>query len=203
MDVILRWIVGCLIVLLPLGTLSAHETIKVTDNDTVQKTGIIFHSGDATIVSSKTFPTLHPLVVHFPIVLLILACILQLLRLVLSRKHWDELILYVLAGGIVTAYLAGEIFHPHTEGLSPQTAIILERHELFASIAMFSALVALLSKITGMYFYQVRQMILEIITAVILFVAATSVSVSGHWGAYLTHIEGVGPQGKYLNHSAE
>ncbi|HOK99571.1 MAG: DUF2231 domain-containing protein [Bacteroidales bacterium] len=194
----------CLILSFPLWVLSAHEHHKKDTVPVSVDMEKVLSEVSTASDKHKSFPTLHPLVVHFPIVLLLLASILQVLRVVLKKKRWDDMILYLLAGGIITAYLAGEVFHPHTEGLSSHATIILERHELFASLAMFSALAALLSKITAMYFYRKRQLMLEMITAVILLVAAASVSVSGHWGAYLTHIEGVGPQGKFLeNPSSE
>lgn len=146
-----------------------------------------------------TFSTLHPLVVHFPIVLLIIAALLQLIGLFYTKNNWDYITLFLLAGGALGAYLSGSYFHPHTEGLTQQAHEILERHELFASLTLFSAIAALLLKVAGMFIFKTRKRVFAIITALVLLFSAVSVSVAGHWGAYLTHVEGVGPQGKFID----
>lgn len=149
-------------------------------------------------VKPTGFTTLHPLVVHFPIVLLIIAALLQLIGLFYTKNNWDYITLILLAGGALGAYLSGSFFHPHTEGLSHEAHEILERHELFASLTFFSSIAALLLKLAAMFLFKGKKRLFEIITTVVLLFSAISVSAAGHWGAYLTHVEGVGPQGKFI-----
>jgi len=49
-----------------------------------------------------------------------------------------------------------------------------------------------------MYIFKSRKRVFEIVVALVLIFSAVSVSIAGHWGAYLTHVEGVGPQGKFI-----
>lgn len=183
----------------------AHEEHhKPHKTDTLKQSPLV--TADSLGTSSETvlfaeqtgFSTLHPLVVHFPIVLLIVAALLQIMGLFYSKANWDYITLVLLAGGVAGAYLSGSFFHPHTEGLSSHAAEVLERHELFASLTLYFSAAALLLKITGMFIVRSRKRLIEIITAFILLFSAVSVSLAGHWGAYLTHVEGVGPQGKFI-----
>jgi hypothetical protein len=127
-----------------------------------------------------------------------MAALLQIAGLFYSKGNWNYITLFLLASGVLGAYLSGSYFHPHTEGLSSSAAEVLERHELFAAITLFSSIAALLLKVAGMFLFKSRKRMFEIITAIILLFSAISVSVAGHWGAYLTHVEGVGPQGKFF-----
>ncbi|MCB9334361.1 MAG: hypothetical protein H6574_25210 [Lewinellaceae bacterium] len=67
----------------------------------------------STIVEAKwsDFPTLHPLLVHFPIVLLLLAFFTQLLALFVWKKEFSLLTGILLLGGFVGAYLVSTFFH--------------------------------------------------------------------------------------------
>jgi uncharacterized membrane protein len=183
---------------------SAHEGHHHEKKDSVQSNVEIADSLK-TVTNTNvtpvptTFSTLHPLVVHFPIVLLIIAAFLQLIGLFYTKNNWDYITLFLLAGGALGAYLSGSYFHPHTEGLTHEAHEILERHELFASLTLISSIAALLLKVVAMFVFKSRKRVFEIITALVLLFSAVSVSVAGHWGAYLTHVEGVGPQGKYID----
>ena len=173
------------------------------DNDTItktQQTDSLHTTMSANSEAAKPtgFVTLHPLVVHFPIVLLIIAALLQIIGVFNTKNNWDYITLFLILGGALGAYLSGSFFHPHTEGLSHEAHEILERHELFASLTFFSSSAALLFKIAAMFVFKSKKRIFEIITALVLLFSAVSVSVAGHWGAYLTHVEGVGPQGKFI-----
>lgn len=182
---------------------SAHEGHHHKKKDTVQKAVEMAGSSKTmanTAVAQKPtgFSTLHPLVVHFPIVLLILAFIFQVIGLFNKKNNWDYVTLSLLVAGVLGAYLAGSFFHPHTEELPPDVDAILDRHELFASLTLWSGIAGLLLKTFTLFFIKKRKLVFEIITTIILLFSAISVSVAGHWGAYLTHVDGVGPQGKYL-----
>lgn len=151
-----------------------------------------------TLQNQSFFSTLHPLIVHFPIVLLIIAALLQIVGLFYLKSNWDYITLFILAGGVVGAYIAGNYFHPHTVGLTSSASKILAHHELFASLTLYSSIAALILKIAAMFIFRGKKRLFEIIVAFTLLFSAVSVSIAGHWGAYLTHIEGVGPQGKFI-----
>lgn len=175
--------------------LAAIDTVKKAMNmaDTSKL------SADNTMpLKSTSFSTFHPLIVHFPIVLLIVAALLQVVGLFYAKKNWDIITLLLLAGGALGAYLSGSYFHPHTEGLTLSASEILKRHEFYAMLTVLFSAVALVLKFLSIFLSERKRRLLEVVITITLLSAAVNVSLAGHWGAYLTHIEGVGPQGKYI-----
>ena len=144
------------------------------------------------------FPTLHPLVVHFPIVLLLLAAISQLAGFFVFKNQLSWITLFLVAGGFIGAYVAGSYVHPHTHGLSEYVERVLAAHENYASYSTWLGGIALLLKAVS-HFLLKRKLWGEIVVAVVLIAAAYCVSTAGHYGAQLIHIEGVGAQGKNLD----
>lgn len=143
------------------------------------------------------FPTLHPMVVHFPIVLLLIAALMQVASMFIFKKELSWITLFLLAFGFVGAYVAGNYFHPHTYGLSEHTQKVLTQHESYASYTTWLAGIAVLLK-TITHFLLKRKWWAEMIVAIIMAASAYTVSTAGHYGAQLIHIEGVGAQGKNL-----
>ena len=143
------------------------------------------------------FPTLHPLIVHFPIVLLLLAFFAQGAGLFVFKCELSWVTLLLLIGGFIGAYIAGEYVHPHTNGLTDNAAKVLEEHETYAGYTLWLSAIAVLFKIASRFLLKGKLWI-EIVVAVVLAASAFCVSMAGHYGAQLTHLEGVGPQGKFL-----
>ncbi|GIV33739.1 MAG: hypothetical protein KatS3mg031_1274 [Chitinophagales bacterium] len=143
------------------------------------------------------FPTLHPLVVHFPIVLLLLAAITQLAGLFVFKKELSWVTMFLALIGCAGAYLAGSSFHPHTEGLTKKAEAVLEQHERFAEFTVWLSLAALILKAISHFFLK-RKWWGEVLVAFLLIGSAYTVSTAGHFGAQLVHLEGVGPKGKFL-----
>src|SRR6185437_14992685 len=143
------------------------------------------------------FPNYHPLVVHFPIVLLIFAAFLQFLA------HWKKdlnlAVLILLFCGTVGAWLAADVFdaEPMTQALSPEARQVFHVHHQFADYTTWMATLALVLK-TITFFVNKRKQLLEFVVLVVLIGSAIAVSVAGHYGSYLVHMEGVGPKGNLL-----
>ncbi|WP_460623639.1 DUF2231 domain-containing protein [Hymenobacter tenuis] len=146
------------------------------------------------------FPNLHPLVVHLPIVLIMLAAALQAL---LVFKDWPQvrwIALAVMAGGFAGAVAASTVFHAMPLGLSPQAAAVFAAHEQFASYTTWLSGITLLLAGIGFYF-KVQRRAYEVLVLVAAVAAAGALSVAGHRGAQLVYVEGVGPKGNLLDKS--
>lgn len=155
--------------------------------------------GSVSIVEAgwKDFPSLHPLIVHFPIVLLLLAFLTQLAALFTWKKELSLLTGILLLGGFIGAYLAGRFFHPHTGELTDAAQQVLDLHDRYADYTIWSAGIALLLK--GISHFLLKQILwLEILMLILLGLVAGVVSKAGHYGATLVHIHEVGPQGNFL-----
>ena len=143
------------------------------------------------------FSNLHPLVVHFPIVLLILAFLAQIASLFFWKKQLNWMTFLLLLSGFVGAYIASVFVHPHTTGLSEAATLVLEKHDLFADYTMWLSGIGLLMKAISIFFFK-DKLWLEISIALLLTGAAFTVSKAGHYGATLAHIHGVGVQGNFI-----
>ncbi len=143
------------------------------------------------------FPTLHPLVVHFPIVLLLLATLLQFTGFFVFKKELSWITMGFLFLGVVGAWMASNPYHPHTSELTGNAAWLLEQHERYASLTFWAGVAALVVKIITHCFLK-KKLWAEILVFALLATATYFVSTAAHFGAQLTHIEGVGPQGHHL-----
>lgn len=160
-------------------------------------------SSESVFVPFSNFPTLHPLVVHFPFVLLYVALAAQLVGLFMRRNEllsWITII--VLAGGFTGALLAMQVFHPHVSDLPPRVQKIFETHEYYASVTTWLAGIALLFKLIS-HFWMKRRTWSEIMVFLIITGSVITVSLAGHLGTQLAYIENVGPQGNYLEQNHE
>src|SRR3546814_960624 len=121
---------------------------RSTRTDTLFPDTTLFRSSPSTDVAGAStgghataswddFPNLHPMVVHFPIVLLMLAALLQLASFFVFKKELGIITLAVLILGFIGAYAASKFFHANTHGLPEHIQMILEEHEWFASATIW------------------------------------------------------------------
>lgn len=207
------WLIGLWVALAPLSLLAHgdehNDSTKQETTETVlssPKTGAAeqYEEGvtDAVFKSYEEFPNLHPLVVHFPIVLLLIAFASQLAGLFIFREQLSWITLFLLAGGLVGAILASNTFHPHTSELPGNLQRMLEAHELYAEFTIWLAVSAFIFKVIS-HFWLKRKKWGEIVVLLFLAGSAVSVSLAGHLGGQMVHIENIGPKGNYLEQHEE
>ncbi|MGV3502525.1 MAG: DUF2231 domain-containing protein [Adhaeribacter sp.] len=143
------------------------------------------------------FPNLHPLVVHFPIVLILLSAVLQA-WLVLKpspQLRWGTLI--IMGAAFASAVVASKVFHAHTLELPPVAQAIYQDHEKYSAYTLWISGLTFLLRGIG-EFYHLRRRSFEGLVLASALVAAVFLSLTGHRGAQLVYLEGVGPQGNLV-----
>jgi len=182
---------------------SVHHQVGKTHADTL--TNALATTGSLTeektmLPPLAVYPTYHPMVVHGPIVLLILAALLQLVVLAKPSSSLNWLTLVLAAGGAVGSYIAGTLVHPHTDGLSDSAQAALDLHETYADYTLWLGMAGTLLKGIALW-RPVRW--LEGLTAVTLMGAGIAVGLAAHQGGALTYLYGIGPRGAYLEQHDE
>jgi len=74
---------------------------------------------------------------------------------------------------------------------------MFEQHEKYAQLTLWMSGITLLLKSIGIVF-KINRRLYDVIVLTAAIVATIFVSITGHHGARLTHIAGVGPMGRYL-----
>lgn len=161
------------------------------------------------------FPTLHPIVVPFAVSFVLVSALLQFLNVFLFKKDIAWIVFLLILAGFVAAVISSRSFHPHTTGLAERAAIVVGMHERWAEWTIRTAFLALILQIVHLFTTRFdksfrsapynkhgsenrRARIFMLIIAVIMLASAFSVVRTGRLGAQLVHVEGVGPQGRYL-----
>lgn len=180
---------------------SRHEPKETGDTVVLQNTpaeyaGHVANPGKVH-ASFADFPHIHPLIVHFPIMLLMIAAAMQFVNILFRKKELNWAVTILVLVGFVTAYASSHWSHPHTSGLSAHAELVLEQHDKYADYTIYLAGLGLLAQLLSVLVFRGKRWSLAV-AAVILIGAGYAVSMAGHYGAQLVHIEGVGPQGKYL-----
>lgn len=147
----------------------------------------------------KDFPSIHPLVVHFPIVLILLSAALQ--AVAVWKPQWRQIrwtTLIIMSAAFISALAASTLFHAMIAPNAPKTALaIFEEHEKYAQLTLWMSGNTLLLKSIGIFF-KINKRLFEGIVLIAAIIAAIFLSIAGHHGARLTHVEGIGPKGNYL-----
>lgn len=199
-----------------------HDSTEQAQDQHVQGDTVHHHDEGMTPDQSKVtaemddFPSLHPLIVHFAIVLIVVAAFLQLINVFLLKKDLAWILTVILLIGFLAAWFASKNFHPHTHGLNEHARLVLEQHDKFADWTINTTLAGLALQIIYLVMLKfIKRMraastdningshsmlnrLSAVVVAIVLLSSGYFVSRAGHYGAQLVHIEGVGPQGKFL-----
>jgi uncharacterized membrane protein len=161
----------------------------------------IVYAQESTSPPVEDFPNYHPLVVHFPLVLLIVAAIMQFGVLIFKSKAYNYAVTALTVVGFLSGLLAAFIFHAHpSHNISAQAHHIFETHEKFAFATLWISGIASVFKIASLFTYRKW---LEIVSLLLLLACATTVSIAGHHGSELVYKQGIGPKGEKLENEHE
>lgn len=180
---------------------SVRQDTSIVTTDTVSHDHHHNDNGHASEKPLKAdlhdFPSLHPLIVHFAIVLIIIAAVLQVLNLIFLKKEFTWIVTGLIVIGFNTAVLASTKFHPHTHGLSEHAEAVLGLHDQYADWTLYLAGLGGGLQIVNLFLFKGKRWAIGLV-AVVMIAASYCIIHAGHYGAQLVHIEGVGPQGKFL-----
>ncbi|GAB3200870.1 putative membrane protein [Pontibacter aydingkolensis] len=176
-----------------------QDTTQIAQQQTVTTEEHAAHLQDPSTVHATLadFPNKHPLIVHFPIVLLLVAAAVALCNIFFLRKELDWVVTIATLIGFVAAFVATKYAHPHTTGLTDHAQLVLDQHDLYADWTVYLGGFGLAAQLISQFLFKGRRWSV-LVAALVLTGAAYAVAMAGHYGAQLVHIEGVGPQGRYL-----
>jgi uncharacterized membrane protein len=142
------------------------------------------------------FPTLHPMVVHVPVIMIPMALLFGLMSIFFTHRHFVALAVAFALTGVLGGYVAAFPMHPHTRGLPEAVLVTLQQHDFFAystlGITTFSVVIGAIALLKP-------NLITRSLLVVTLLLASVGVSVTAHYGGTLTYVHGVGVNGNYLD----
>ncbi|MBN9484573.1 MAG: hypothetical protein J0H46_14560 [Bacteroidetes bacterium] len=149
----------------------------------------------------NNFPNYHPLVVHFPLILLLIAAVMQIAILFRSNNLFNYTVTALTVLGFITGFLAATVFHAHpSHDINATAHKIFETHEKLAFTTLWLSGIASLFKIAGLF---TSKRWVEVVAFIFLFGSAVTVSIAGHHGSELVYKQGIGPKGEKLEKEHE
>lgn len=190
------------------GKKHKKDSVKTADSIAITKQHVsgdtVHHHDDGMAHDEKKvtadlddFPSIHPLIVHFAIVLIIIAAAIQVVNIFVIKLEISWIVTGILFVGVLTAWLASKNFHPHTHGISEHAKLVLAQHDRWADWTINLGIVAFILQAVNLFVFSRKRWALAVV-AFVMVGSAYCVAHAGHYGAQLVHIEGIGPQGKYL-----
>ncbi len=138
---------------------------------------------------------LHPMIVHFPIALVIAGFIADIAGFALKKEFFNKMASYiVIAGalGVIAAYLSGDAAGDNIEEIGALGAT-LELHEEAAKVAMIISAIAGSMKL-GQLLIKKYETVLKYTSAVVVMAAVAAISVTGFYGGELVYKHAAGVQ---------
>ncbi|WP_339902988.1 hypothetical protein [uncultured Cyclobacterium sp.] len=179
-------------------TINAERLVNDSHSIDTPEERTILNEEKKLTASLNDFPNLHPLMVHFPIVLLLIGAILAFVNVFFLKIEIDWVITGLVFFGALGAYLSGRTFHPHTHDLTLHAKQVLAQHDLWADWTIYLSIIGFVTQIISQFIFKQKRWAV-VVVAFFLIVSGYSVSRAGHYGAQLVHIEAVGPQGNFLD----
>jgi uncharacterized membrane protein len=140
---------------------------------------------------------LHPAIVHFPIVLILLGALVAVLAAIIRRWHLPWLVVFLMVFGALGAAVASRTGAQQAEmagEISARAEALLDQHEewgeLTRNLAVVTAILALASASLPRFPKTAHG--LAIATAIAASSAAFAVAQTGHIGGQLVYKHGIG-----------
>ena len=159
-------------------------------------TNVLSISSIANDLSLSGFPTLHPMIVHVPVMLIPVALLFSVLSLFVVHRALTWLTLGFAVSGLTGGLVAAFPAHPHTTGLSDAATVTLQKHDFFAYGTLWLTSLALLVALICLW--KPSKLVKICLVAALLF-STLSVAITGHYGGTLAYIHGIGVQGHFLS----
>lgn len=133
----------------------------------------------------------HPMFVHFPIALITIGFIFDIIGLFVKNEyHFFKFAYYLMILGTIssiTAYLTGEFFTPELDGIIGE---VKENHEIFAKITIFTIAIATLLR-TYINYKKIENSNMKYLVIVFYAIALISVCITGYSGGTLVYDYGI------------
>ncbi len=129
---------------------------------------------------------IHPMIVHFPIALLITTVVLEAFYLFTKKEKLHTATWYTLLVGVLFAYFA------IATGPEDVNSPLLEYHETFAWITTFLFTFALVWRYAKEQIPYFKKINLRFLYPLILILGLISVSITGYFGGTMVYEHGVG-----------
>lgn len=136
----------------------------------------------------------HPLSVHFPIVLLLLATLFKLISLWSSKITWDHGGRVLLVLGVIGVWISIYTGNLADGIVSRQLCdpTVLKEHENFAYTTAWIFTIALLIELISNYVDLLKTRIISIILVLMLLSGSATLTYVGHLGAELVYQQAAG-----------
>ncbi len=138
---------------------------------------------------------LHPMIVHFPIALLLVGFLSEILGLILKKEFFTKTAFYLLilgTLGVVAAYVSGDIAG---EGIAETGALknALELHEEAAKLSLWLMTAAAIIRI-GFVFWKKYAGVYKWVSLILFLVGVLSIIRTGYYGGELVFKHAAGVQ---------
>jgi uncharacterized membrane protein len=141
---------------------------------------------------------LHPMVVHFPIALIIVGFIAEIISLFIKKDFFSTSAFYLLilgTLGVLAAYITG---NSAGEGITEAGALsrALETHESAAELSLWIIIIAAAVRVALVLLKKYKG-IFKIVGVTLFFIAVISIIRTGHYGGQLVYKHAAGVQIDY------
>lgn len=138
---------------------------------------------------------LHPMIVHFPIALLITGFLFEVAGLIINKEFFSKAGFYLLvlgSAGVLAAYFSGQNAGSGIEEAGPLKDA-LELHEDAALLSAILSGVALAMRV-GLVFYKKYQGTLKYVSVFLFLAAVLAIGRTGYFGGDLVYKHAAGVQ---------